>query len=117
MYTEKCDVFSWGIILWEVLSRQQPFQDIESTYSIMWSVHSGRRPPLIEGCPKPIEILMTSCWDKLPANRPPMKDVVEIMQYLCKFFPGDDVELDYDLEKSDDEEQDIEYEDEVNEFL
>lgn len=40
-YTEKCDVFSWGIILWEVLSREQPFKDIEFTFSIMWSVHKG----------------------------------------------------------------------------
>lgn len=40
-YTEKCDVFSFGIILWEVLSREQPFKDIEFTFSIMWSVHKG----------------------------------------------------------------------------
>ena len=40
-YTEKCDVFSWGIILWEVLSREQPFKEIELTFSIMWSVHKG----------------------------------------------------------------------------
>lgn len=42
-YTEKCDVFSWGIILWEVLSREQPFKDIEFTFSIMWSVHKGTK--------------------------------------------------------------------------
>lgn len=59
-YTEKCDVFSWGIILWEVLTRKKPFDDIgASAYRIMWAVHVGQRPPLIEGCPKPIENLMT----------------------------------------------------------
>lgn len=42
-YTEKCDVFSWGIILWEVLSRQQPFKDIAYTFRIMWSVHKGTK--------------------------------------------------------------------------
>lgn len=41
-YTEKCDVFSWGIILWEVLSREQPFKNIELAYGIMWSVHKGK---------------------------------------------------------------------------
>lgn len=40
-YNEKIDVFSWGIILWEVLSREQPFKNIESTYQILWSVYSG----------------------------------------------------------------------------
>lgn len=40
-YTEKCDVFSWGIILWEVISREQPFKNIELAFGIMWSVHKG----------------------------------------------------------------------------
>lgn len=41
-YTEKCDVYSWGIILWEVLSREQPFKRLNDTYRIMWSVHTGK---------------------------------------------------------------------------
>lgn len=59
-YTEKCDVFSWGVILWEVLSRQKPFSDIGgSAYRIMWAVHKGDRPPLIDGCPRPLQDLYT----------------------------------------------------------
>uniref|UniRef100_A0A7G3AK56 Mitogen-activated protein kinase kinase kinase 7 n=1 Tax=Lutzomyia longipalpis TaxID=7200 RepID=A0A7G3AK56_LUTLO len=95
-YTEKCDVFSWGIILWEVLSREQPFKEIEHTFTIMWSVHKGHRPPLIEGCPRPIENLMTSCWDPNPSNRPSMSKVVATMEELCKFFPGGDIPLEYE---------------------
>jgi hypothetical protein len=53
-------VFSWGIILWEVLTRRKPFEDIGgSAFRIMWAVHNGTRPPLIQNCPKPIEALMT----------------------------------------------------------
>lgn len=44
-YTEKCDVFSWGIILWEVISREQPFKNIELAFGIMWSVHKGNKSP------------------------------------------------------------------------
>lgn len=40
-YTEKCDVFSWGIILWEVLSRRKPFEEGGSAFRIMWAVHTG----------------------------------------------------------------------------
>lgn len=100
-YTERCDVFSWGIILWEVLVREQPFKEIEFTYSIMWSVHKGHRPNLIEGCPKPIEKLMVSCWDSNPQNRPPMTEVLETMNKLCLYFP--EVEpLQYEQLESDD---------------
>ena len=86
-YTEKCDVFSWGVILWEILSRKKPFDEIGgSAYRIMWAVHVGQRPPLIEGCPKPIEDLMTRCWHKSPEERPSMDEVVEIMTMLSQFF-------------------------------
>ena len=116
-YTEKCDVFSWGIILWEVLSREQPFKDKEIAYSIMWSVHkgcfalipfeviccfltqfdiAGDRPALLEGCPKPIERLMTTCWDPNPIERPSMEHVVQEMNVLCRFFSGADEPLVYD---------------------
>jgi len=41
-YSEKCDVFSWGIILWEVIARQKPFDEIGgSAFRVMWAVHSG----------------------------------------------------------------------------
>lgn len=103
-YSEKCDVFSFGIILWEVLSREQPFKDIELTFSILWNVHKGNRPPLIEGCPRPIEELMTNCWAKNPSDRPSMDYVVEVMTELCQFFPGGDVPLDYSVLEEDEEE-------------
>ncbi|ESN92966.1 hypothetical protein HELRODRAFT_69369, partial [Helobdella robusta] len=59
-YSEKCDVFSWGIILWEVLARKKPFDEVGGpAFRIMWAVHNGTRPPLLKNCPKPIELLMT----------------------------------------------------------
>nr|AJC98586.1 AGAP013516-RB [Anopheles coluzzii] len=88
-YTEKCDVFSWGIILWEVIAREQPFKHIDTSYAIMWRVHQGSRPPLIDHCPKPIEQLMVRCWDKDPISRPSMKEVVNVMNALCKLFTGE----------------------------
>lgn len=103
-YTEKCDVFSWGIILWEVLSRRKPFEEGGSAYRIMWAVHTGQRPNLIEGCPEPIEQLMTQCWHKIPAQRPSMAKVTEIMSALCEFFPGADTPINYDDCEVDDSE-------------
>ena len=41
-YSEKCDVFSWGIIMWEVLTRLKPFDEIGGpAFRIMWAVHNG----------------------------------------------------------------------------
>uniref|UniRef100_A0A182P6L5 Mitogen-activated protein kinase kinase kinase 7 n=1 Tax=Anopheles epiroticus TaxID=199890 RepID=A0A182P6L5_9DIPT len=103
-YTEKCDVFSWGIILWEVIAREQPFKHIDTSYAIMWRVHQGSRPPLIDHCPKPIEQLMIRCWDKDPISRPSMKEVVSVMNELCKLFTGENEEIGGEFLPEDEEE-------------
>ncbi|AWP19650.1 putative mitogen-activated protein kinase kinase kinase 7-like isoform 5 [Scophthalmus maximus] len=102
-YSEKCDVFSWGIILWEVITRRKPFDEIGGpAFRIMWAVHNGTRPPLIKNLPKPIESLMTRCWSKDPSQRPSMEEIVKIMTHLMKYFPGFDEPLQYPYQYSDD---------------
>uniref|UniRef100_A0A674N919 Mitogen-activated protein kinase kinase kinase 7 n=1 Tax=Takifugu rubripes TaxID=31033 RepID=A0A674N919_TAKRU len=100
-YSEKCDVFSWGIILWEVITRSKPFDEIGGpAFRIMWAVHNGTRPPLIKDLPKPIESLMTRCWSKDPSQRPSMEEIVKIMTHLMKYFPGSDEPLQYPYQYS-----------------
>ncbi|XP_026582507.1 mitogen-activated protein kinase kinase kinase 7 isoform X6 [Pseudonaja textilis] len=101
-YSEKCDVFSWGIILWEVITRRKPFDEIGGpAFRIMWAVHNGTRPPLIKHLPKPIESLMTRCWSKDPSQRPSMEEIVKIMTHLMQYFPGADEPLQYPCQYSD----------------
>ncbi|KAG5276559.1 hypothetical protein AALO_G00107060 [Alosa alosa] len=101
-YSEKCDVFSWGIILWEVITRRKPFDEIGGpAFRIMWAVHNGTRPPLIKNLPKPIESLMTRCWSKDPSQRPSMEEIVKIMVHLMKYFPRADEPLQYPYQYSD----------------
>uniref|UniRef100_H2Y4J4 Mitogen-activated protein kinase kinase kinase 7 n=1 Tax=Ciona savignyi TaxID=51511 RepID=H2Y4J4_CIOSA len=93
-YSEKCDVFSWGIILWEVLTRRKPFDELGGpAFRIMWAVHTGARPSLIQGCPAPIEKLMTRCWSAKPNERPSMDEIVGEMTELMRCFPGGDTPL------------------------
>ncbi|XP_057208729.1 mitogen-activated protein kinase kinase kinase 7 isoform X1 [Triplophysa rosa] len=101
-YSEKCDVFSWGIILWEVITRRKPFDEIGGpAFRIMWAVHRGTRPPLIKNLPKHIESLMTRCWSKDPSQRPSMEEIVKIMTHFKNYFPGAEEALQYPYQYSD----------------
>ena len=58
MYNEKCDVFSWGIILWEVIARRKPFDELGGqAFSIMWKVHTGQFSYYVHVC---IHLLTTN---------------------------------------------------------
>lgn len=102
-YTEKCDVFSWGIILWEVLARRLPFEEIGGNdLRVLWAIHTDQRPPLISGCPPPLEELMTQSWHKNVDVRPSMAQIVTNIEYLQQFFPGSETPITF-LENTDDQ--------------
>ncbi|EDV30048.1 uncharacterized protein Dana_GF15984 [Drosophila ananassae] len=94
-YTEKCDIFSWAIVLWEVLSRKQPFKGIDNAYTIQWKIYKGERPPLLTTCPKRIENLMTACWKTAPEDRPSMQYIVGVMHEIVKDYTGAEKPLEY----------------------
>jgi mitogen-activated protein kinase kinase kinase 7 len=105
-YTEKCDVYSFGIIVWEVTARKKPFDSIgPGAFRIMWAVHQGERPPMVQKMPPAIENMMTRCWDKEPTVRPSFTEIIEFMELLLKHLDGYNEPLFYDgseeVEKSD----------------
>jgi len=92
-YTEKCDVFSLAICLWEVMSRRRPYASMktEQPLAILWNVHTkNQRPEPLLGCPPALEALMTAGWASSPDDRPSMKEVHEALIRCEQFAPGGD---------------------------
>jgi len=71
-----CDVWSFGITLWEMIERQIPYQQI-ATYDVIQHVESGNRlnrPSKVQ-IPDSLWELMLLCWSEAPGERPSFTDI------------------------------------------
>jgi hypothetical protein len=67
--TETRAVYSYGVILWELLTREGFFSEVTYMFKLEKLVIKGRRPP-IPPCPEEYAALIRNCWDGDPDVRP-----------------------------------------------
>lgn len=104
----KHDIYSYAIIMWEVLSRKQPFEGAVNPMQIMFSVSGGKRPDIsAESLPlsiphrEKIIPLMTSAWAQNPDERPSfLKCLVELEPIVKTFHEIDILEAVLQLKKT-----------------
>lgn len=88
-YSEKADVYSFGIVMWEMLTRKQPFAD-RNFMGVTMDVLEGKRPGVPHDCPEAFKNVMTRCWHAKQEKRPSMAEVITSLSQLV----GDDARLD-----------------------
>jgi serine/threonine protein kinase len=69
-YTEKVDVYSFGIMVWQMARDRVPFKGLNKEEFFRNVVRGGERPKLDKSWPSGFSDLLISCWDKDPRNRP-----------------------------------------------
>lgn len=90
-YTEKVDIYSFGIVIWQVLTAITPFDRFNRETFLETVVMGGQRPDieelddailqgsnefLTELCDD-LKGIIASCWDEDYQQRPEMKDLTE----------------------------------------
>ena len=65
-----CDVYSSGVVLWEMVARQRPWPDGDVAEVMASSDAASKALPVPLSCTKPMKVLLTSCLSLSPASRP-----------------------------------------------
>uniref|UniRef100_A0A8C7UB88 Mitogen-activated protein kinase kinase kinase 12 n=1 Tax=Oncorhynchus mykiss TaxID=8022 RepID=A0A8C7UB88_ONCMY len=74
--SEKVDIWSFGVVLWEMLTGEVPYKDVDSS-AIIWGVgNNSLNLPIPESCPDGFKILLRQCWNCKPRNRPSFRQIL-----------------------------------------
>ncbi|KAF9201942.1 hypothetical protein BGZ59_002430 [Podila verticillata] len=83
-YSAKCDIYSLGVILWELSSCAIPFESQLQDVMLAVNIIAGVREKTVPGTAVEYEMLYRRCWDGLPQSRPQMDIVLsELVELLA----------------------------------
>ena len=88
-YNLKADVFSFGMMLWEMLNQDIPFSSLDQINTGR-AILNGQRPPISKMAPKSLQTLIKDCWQADKDARPSFDDIIERMRSEEVHFPGAD---------------------------
>ncbi|XP_018327552.1 tyrosine-protein kinase Fer isoform X2 [Agrilus planipennis] len=85
-YTSLCDVWSYGILCWEIFSRGGTPYSGMSNSKAREKIDSGYRMPAPENTPDEMYRLMLRCWEYQPENRPNFEQIYTVVDTLCQAY-------------------------------
>ncbi|KAK6150008.1 hypothetical protein DH2020_017533 [Rehmannia glutinosa] len=82
-FTEKCDIFSLGVIMWELCTLNRPWEGVPAVQVVYAVGNDGQRLEIPEG---PLGKLIADCWAE-PDERPSCQEVLSRLQE-CEYLMG-----------------------------
>lgn len=100
-YNLSADVYSFGLLLWQVCSLDLPYDGMNRQDHAELVVHGNERPQLDSSWSTPLRILMKRAWEPDPLVRPSMDSIYKILRReICALRDGDDSGLEHTKRRS-----------------
>lgn len=82
-FNEKADVYSFGIVLWEILEQKEPFEEFDNFEDFRQAVCvRHERPKIPESCLPRLRNLIEASWHREPDRRPTFPKIVEELELV-----------------------------------
>lgn len=75
-YTEKVDVYSYGIVLWELFNFEKPYRNVSPMELPYLVGKGGMRPPTVKHIPEHLQHIMEGCWGEDSESRPGFDKII-----------------------------------------
>ncbi|KAF9823429.1 hypothetical protein SFRURICE_006642 [Spodoptera frugiperda] len=81
-FSHASDVWSYGVLLWELLTGETPYKGIDAL-AVAYGVAVNKLTlPIPSTCPEPWRVLMEACWRSNPRERPLFPEILEQLEKI-----------------------------------